>query len=41
MGRHPALGQISVETMILAIYGHQLMHMRDLGKQLGDGAPDA
>ncbi len=30
MGRHPALGQISLETMITAIYGHQLMHMRDL-----------
>jgi hypothetical protein len=30
VGRHPALGQVPVETMILAIYGHQLMHMRDL-----------
>jgi hypothetical protein len=30
IGRHPALGEISLETMILAIYGHQLMHMRDL-----------
>jgi hypothetical protein len=29
-GRHPALGVISVETFINAIYGHQLMHMRDL-----------
>jgi hypothetical protein len=35
MGRHPALGQVSVETMILAIYGHQLMHMRDAGRSLG------
>ena len=35
VGRHPALGQVSVETMILAIYGHQLMHMRDLGRSLG------
>ena len=30
VGRHPALGQVPVETMILAIYGHQLLHMRDL-----------
>jgi len=29
-GRHPALGQITLETMITAIYGHQLLHMRDL-----------
>ena len=33
-GRHPALGEISLETMILAIYGHQLMHMRDLQSKL-------
>jgi len=30
VGRHPALGQVPVETMILAMYGHQLLHMRDL-----------
>ncbi|MGD2105806.1 MAG: DinB family protein [Anaerolineae bacterium] len=30
VGRHPALGEISVETFIRAIYGHQLMHVRDL-----------
>ena len=30
VGRHPALGEVSLETMILAIYGHQLLHMRDL-----------
>lgn len=29
-GRHPALGQITVETFIDAVYGHQLMHIRDL-----------
>jgi hypothetical protein len=29
-GRHPALGEITVEAFINAIYGHQLMHMRDL-----------
>jgi hypothetical protein len=30
VGRHPALGQVTLETLINAIYGHQLMHMRDL-----------
>jgi hypothetical protein len=30
VGHHPALGQINLETFITAIYGHQLMHMRDL-----------
>jgi hypothetical protein len=34
VGRHPALGEISLETMILAIYGHQLLHMRDLQSKL-------
>jgi len=34
VGRHPALGQISLENMILAIYGHQLIHMRDLQVKL-------
>lgn len=28
-GRHPALGEISLEAMITAMYGHQLLHMRD------------
>lgn len=35
VGRHPALGEITVETFINAIYGHQLMHIRDL-KQILD-----
>ena len=30
VGRHPALGEVTLETMITAIYGHQLMHMQDL-----------
>lgn len=30
IGRHPVLGDVTVESMILAIYGHQLLHMRDL-----------
>jgi len=29
-GRHPALGEVTTEVMITAIYGHQLLHMRDL-----------
>ena len=33
-GRHPALGQVTVEVMVVAIYGHQLLHMRDLMAQL-------
>lgn len=35
IGRHPVLGEVNVETMIVAIYGHQLMHMRDLAGVLG------
>lgn len=30
LGRHPALGEVTLDTMITAIYGHQLVHMRDL-----------
>jgi uncharacterized protein (TIGR03083 family) len=29
-GRHPVLGDISLEAMLTAIYGHQLLHVRDL-----------
>jgi hypothetical protein len=29
-GRHPALGEVSVEAILIAIYGHQILHMRDL-----------
>lgn len=35
VGAHPALGQVSVEIFLNAIYGHQLMHMRDLMQALG------
>lgn len=35
IGRHPVLGDVNIETMIVAIYGHQLMHMRELSKLLG------
>lgn len=31
-GRHPTLGIISVEALITAIYGHQILHMRDLAR---------
>jgi hypothetical protein len=34
-GCHPALGETSVEAFINTIYGHQLMHMRDLMQVLG------
>jgi hypothetical protein len=34
LGRHPALGVINLATFVLAIYGHQLMHMRDLQRLL-------
>ena len=33
-GRHPALGEITVGTFIDAMYGHQLMHIRDLKQVL-------
>ncbi len=35
VGRHPALGEVSLEIMIVAIYGHQLLHMRELQSKLG------
>lgn len=35
VGRHPALGEINLETFINAIYGHQLLHMRELMQALG------
>lgn len=34
LGRHPLLGEISLETLIESIYAHQLLHMRDLMKVL-------
>jgi hypothetical protein len=35
VGRHPALGMVSIEVMLTAIYGHQLMHMREALARLG------
>jgi hypothetical protein len=34
-GRHPALGDVSLETMLVAIYGHQLFHVREVQSKLG------
>lgn len=34
-GRHPALGEVNLETFLNAMYGHHLMHMRDLMNALG------
>jgi hypothetical protein len=30
IGRHPGLGDISLEMFLTAFYGHQLLHMREL-----------
>ena len=30
VGQHPALGQVNLEILINAMYGHQLMHVRDI-----------
>ncbi len=35
VGRHPALGEVTLETMVTAIYGHQLLHMRDVRAKFG------
>ena len=34
VGFHPALGMVNLETLVLSIYGHQLLHMRDLSRRL-------
>ena len=33
-GRHPALGIVNLETLLLSIYGHQLLHMREITPQI-------
>jgi hypothetical protein len=33
MGRHPTLGIVNVETVLFSIYAHQLLHMREVGRQ--------
>ncbi len=37
IGRHPALGEITVEAMINAIWGHHLLHIREMRKQYSEG----
>ncbi len=34
MGRHPALGEVPLEILVTAIYGHVLLHMRDAQRAL-------
>lgn len=34
VGGHPALGEVTLETLLNAIYGHQLMHVRELRQVL-------
>jgi hypothetical protein len=34
IGRHPVLGEVSVETLIASMHGHHLMHIRDLSRML-------
>ena len=34
-GRHPVLGDVDLEMMITSIYGHQLLHMRDVMSAFG------
>jgi hypothetical protein len=34
VGFHPALGRVNLETLVLSMYGHQLLHMRDLSRRL-------
>lgn len=41
IGRHPVLGEISVETMLESMYGHQLIHMRDLMRLINAGGNHA
>jgi hypothetical protein len=34
IGRHPALGEINVEAMLNAIWGHHLLHIREIREHL-------
>jgi hypothetical protein len=33
-GHHPALGEVTLEALVNAFHGHQLMHLRDLNALL-------
>jgi hypothetical protein len=39
IGRHPALGEISVEAMLNAIWGHHLLHIREIRSQISSNNP--
>ncbi len=30
VGRHPGLGQVTLEAILLSMHGHQLLHLRDV-----------
>jgi hypothetical protein len=30
IGRHPGLGRVTLEAMLLSMHGHQLLHLRDV-----------
>jgi len=30
IGRHPGLGQVTLEAILLSMHGHQLLHLRDV-----------
>ena len=34
MGRHPGLGRVTLEAIILSMHGHQLLHLRDVQRCL-------
>jgi hypothetical protein len=34
IGRHPTLGEINVESMLNAIWGHHLLHIREIRSQI-------
>jgi hypothetical protein len=36
MGTQPGLGEVPLETMITAMYGHQLLHIRELQQKLAN-----
>jgi hypothetical protein len=35
MGGHPAMGEVTVEVFLNAMYGHQLLHVREMLQVLG------
>jgi len=39
VGRHPGLGQVTLEAIILSMHGHQLLHLRDVQHCAKPGFP--